>query len=79
MPRLTQEAGEVSLACHHQEVFLIPPSGSLREAVRAVPTRGEPDDRLTLPASSTLVTVTVTLLVFDGCPPLEAVTFTVTL
>ena len=79
MPRFTQEAGDELFACHCQEVLLIPPSGSLREAVRAVPTRGELDDRLTLPASSTLVTVTDTLLVLDGCPALEAVTFTVTL
>ena len=55
------------------------PSGSLKVAVSSVSTTGELDDRLTVPPSSTLVTVTDTLLVLDGCPALEAVTFTVTL
>ena len=67
VPRFRQSAGEVLLACHCQEVPDTLPSGSLKVAVRAVPTRGDVGgDRLTLPASSALVTVTVTLRLDDA-------------
>ena len=54
------------------------PSGSLRVAVSSVSTTGELDDRLTVPASSTLVTVTVTsrLAVVAGGPAEVATTVT---
>ena len=50
-----------------QVSLVMPPSGSLRVAVRGSPTTGVGWDRLTVPASLTLVTVMVTSI--SSVPP----------
>ena len=45
---------------HCQVVPVMPPSRSVREAVTSLPTAGDMVDRVTVPASFTLETVTVT-------------------
>ena len=48
---------EVVALAHCHVVLATPPSGSLRMAVRATPTKGVSESKLTVPASSTSVTV----------------------
>ena len=67
----------VSVALHHSQVTLDRlPSGSLREAFTAIPTRGWIFDRVTFPTSFASVTVTFTPL--EPRLPLLSATDTVT-
>ena len=62
--------------CHSHSVTLTTLSGSVSSASRGLPARGDNVDRLTVPGSSTLVTVTVTERVSASDPSLA---FTVAL
>ena len=60
---------------HCQLMFVTLPSGSVSVAVTAAPTTGLLRDRLTLPGSSTLVTVTFTVAL--SLPPFPSLTVAV--
>ena len=62
---------------HTQVAPDIAPSGSARAAVSAAPTIGGAGDRVTAPASSTLVTLMVTVMVSVASDVSVAVTVTV--
>ena len=60
--RVNDPVAVVALA-HCQVTPVAPPSGSIRVAVSDAPTRGLADDSVTVPASSSLVTLMVTAMV----------------
>ena len=60
---------------HCQVVPLMSPSRSVREAVTSLPTAGDMGDRVTVPASSMLVTMMATSTISIS-PPAEAMTVT---
>ena len=61
--------------CHCHDAPVMPPSASESVAVTAVPSSGDVVDKLTVPGSSTLVTVTITARIdFSDPSPASTVT-----